>query len=150
MKQIVEVKIKPKFLDAPGAEFKHAAASLGVKITDAKLGRLFLLEGFLTKQQIKKIAHKLLTDVVTENCKLDYSFGKTNGLHKIELWLKDGVTDVVGESVKDAVLDMGIKGITNARCGFVYYIKGKLTKKQVQLLAEKILVNPLVHRYKIT
>jgi phosphoribosylformylglycinamidine (FGAM) synthase PurS component len=105
------------------------------------------LEGNLTKPQIKKIKNNLLTDDIVEISNIYSASKKTT--HKIEVWLKSGVTDVVGESVKEAILDMGMKNISDVRCGEVYYIKGKIAKTKLEFLAEKILVNPLIHSYQV-
>lgn len=149
MNHTIEVKIKPKFTDARAGDFKHQAYGLGIKkIKNVRMGRLFRLEGNLSRQQIKRIKDKLLTDKVVEQSG-NYSFSKNKSVCKIEVWLKPAVTDVVGESVKEAISDMGTKGITDARCGEVYYITGRLTKKELKFLAEKILVNPLVNDYRV-
>jgi phosphoribosylformylglycinamidine (FGAM) synthase PurS component len=149
MNLIIEIKIKLKFTDAKAEDFKRQAYGLGVKkIRDVRVGRLFKLEGNLTKQQTKRIKEELLTDIVVEQSGF-YGFSKNKAVSKIEVWLKSGVTDVVGESVKNAVSDMGIKSVTDARCGEVYYIKGNLTKKTLNFLAEKILVNPLVNDFRV-
>jgi len=150
MKHIVEIKTKPKFFDALGGGFKEQAVALGIKnIKSVRAGRLFLLEGDLSAVQIKKIVHELLTDNVVEDCVLNYSPSKKTPAHKIELWLKNSATDVVGESVLEAVLDMNIKNIKDVRCGFVYYVDAKLTKSKLDFLARKILVNPLIHKFKV-
>jgi phosphoribosylformylglycinamidine (FGAM) synthase PurS component len=149
MRYTIEVKIKPKFTDAKADDFKHQAYGLGIKkIKQVRVGRLFRLEGNLTKRQIKRIKDELLTDKVVEDSNL-YRFSKNKSVCKIEVWLKSAVSDVVGESVKGAILDMGIKAVTDARCGEIYYITRRLTKKELKFLAEKILVNPLVHDYRV-
>ncbi len=149
MSHTIEVKIKPKFTDAASDEFKRQAYGLGIKkIKNVRVGRLFRLEGNLGKQQIKRIKNGLLTDRVVEKSG-SYGFSRNKSASKIEVWLKPGVTDVVGESVKEAISDMGIKNVTNARCGEIYYIKERISKKELKFLAEKILVNPLVHDYRV-
>lgn len=151
MSYVVEIKIKPKFLDPLGEGFKEQALSLGEKnIKNVRVGRLFSLKGNITKAQVKRIANGLLTDKVVEDCILNYRTGKKNNLHKIEIWLKLSATDVVGESVKEAILDMGVNGISDARCGFAYYIEGKVSKSRLDFLTRKILANPLIHNYKVS
>lgn len=149
MPYTIEVKIKTKFTDARADDFSHQAYALGVKkIKQVRVGRLFQLKGNLTKRQIELIKNELLTDKVVEESGL-YSFSKKKSVSKIEVWLKKSVTDVVGENVKEAISDMGIKSITDVRCGEIYYITGRINKSRLKFLAEKILVNPLVHDYRV-
>ncbi|MCM8778068.1 MAG: phosphoribosylformylglycinamidine synthase subunit PurS, partial [Candidatus Omnitrophica bacterium] len=67
----------------------------------------------------------------------------------VDVFYKKGVTDAVAETVDIAVKDAGIKKDVKISTGKRYYIKGDLTKKEIELICEKVLANRLVQDYVI-
>ena len=66
----------------------------------------------------------------------------------MEVWLKDSVTDVVGESVREAVEDVAGKPPAAVRFGRAYYVACDSEIKLRNAVA-KTLVNEVVNKFKI-
>jgi len=68
--------------------------------------------------------------------------------YRVEVWLKDSVTDVVGESVKDAIADVLGKEPAAVRFGHAYYVPCASGLK-LKHAVSKTLVNEVVNKFKI-
>lgn len=112
---------------------------------------LYKLEGKMNKQEIIKIAEELLTDRIVEK----YSVDQRPDNHNIffaDIWYKQGVTDVVGESVLKAIRDLDIFSVQNVLSGIRYKIVKKNRKsegtieKKILDFVNKELLNPLIQQ----
>mgnify|MGYP000507010937 CR=1 FL=1 len=69
----------------------------------------------------------------------------------IEVWLKKGLVDAEGQTVKEALNDLGYK-VTSARVGKIYHIvleaQSKLeAEKIVDEICRRLLANPVKDNY---
>jgi len=71
------------------------------------------------------------------------------GWRRVEVWLKDSVTDVPGESVKKAIADLGLKEPESVRCGTAYLLKTPASGRQIENAVKKTFVNPIVNTFSI-
>jgi len=147
---IIEVTLKPEFIDHHGEHIRHDGTALGIKrLPKVRFYQLYKLEGEIISQEIKIIAEKLLHDPITENFRI-ISSGEKNfkdEFNSIEVWLKPGVTDTVAESVSKAVKDLSILEKLVINTGQKYVFEGKAETSVLKQIAEKLLVNSLVQRY---
>lgn len=67
-----------------------------------------------------------------------------------DVFYKKGVTDAVADTVSFAAKDAGITADIKVSTGKRYYIKGKITKDDIELICERLLANRLVQDYYIT
>ena len=151
---VVEVRLKNEFADAEGA---HAMALLREQglaaLREVRSGKLYELEGALTPNQAHQAARDLLCDPVTQEFRVvSPAPAPQNGMNfwRVEVWLKPGVTDPVGETVADAVAALGLPRPARARCGQLYRLSGRAMKPQVEKAVARCLANPLIHRVTVS
>jgi len=89
-----------------------------------------------------------LADPVTQDYRCDTLSGeeKKPGVHVVEVAYKAGVVDPVEETVMIGLNDLGIKNVKAIKTAKLYILEGKLTKKQLDDISSKLLVNPIIHR----
>lgn len=139
MRYVVEVSLKPGFIDTDAAGAKNAInALMPASVLEAKSARLFEIEGNITKAAAIRIAEEILYDRVIECFTLKPITHK--GFKRFEVWLKKSVTDVVGETVEEIIEDITGKHC-KVRCAVAYFLKGKADKTALL----KTLVNPVVN-----
>ena len=76
------------------------------------------------RREFSRLASGLLADPITERCSLKRRPG-LGKFYRVEVWLKKSATDVVGESVKEAVHDMLGRAPSGVRFGRAYYFSGR-------------------------
>ncbi|MGB9677363.1 MAG: phosphoribosylformylglycinamidine synthase subunit PurS [Candidatus Ratteibacteria bacterium] len=145
---IVEIYKKKNIRDVFGEDIKKSIEELGIfGINEVKVSNLYKIECNTEKKNIEKITKELFIDNVSE----DYSIYKKRKREKnywiIEIFLKDGVTDPVGETAKKTITESGILKNVNVKTGKKYYIKGKINEAQIKEICEKILANTLIHNF---
>ncbi|MDD2752877.1 MAG: phosphoribosylformylglycinamidine synthase subunit PurS [Candidatus Omnitrophica bacterium] len=149
MKKVtVEIKNKPEIYDASAAGTKHSIKDLGIKnVTETETSQLFVIEGNPDKKQLDRIINELLTDTVTQYGKISRVAEKHGFNYVVDVFYKPGVTDAAGESALKAIKDMGIKTVNNVSTATRFYIKGKLSKEEIQKICEKLLANLIIQNY---
>lgn len=94
-----------------------------------KLSRIYEISKDANKDYFKKIAEEMLYDPIVENFKLVVSDKRFFPGYKIfvKVSFKKGVTDVVGESVKKIISDMGYEspGEVKTSKGFYFSLNDK-------------------------
>jgi len=93
----------------------------GLDVGAAKLSRLYAVDAAWPRRDFGRLASGLLADPITEHA----SLARRPGLEKfyrVEVWLKKSATDVVGESVKEAIHDMLGRAPAGVRFGRAYYL----------------------------
>lgn len=102
--------------DSVGTALAHEAAELGLgEGVSIAAARGFLIQCDLTAEQIRRLAHELLTDMVVERPviarigdeELILSPGDYDTL--VHVLPKPGVTDAVAQSAQRAIADLGLK-----------------------------------------
>ena len=147
MKYIIEVFLKESFVDHHGEHIRHDIAALGITgIPKVRFRQLYSIDGGLASEEISSIAEKLLIDPITETYGIISEEPKLKK-SSIEVWLKQGVTDTVAESVSKAVKDLGIGAKLEIKTGQKYIFEGNIEQNQLKQVAEKMLVNPMIQAY---
>ena len=148
MKHFVEIYNKEKYSKHPNENAKHELESVGLKkISDVVVGTKYGIDGDFPSPKIEKIAKDLLCDNVMQTSSV--SARKIAKYNKVEVWLKESATDVVGESVKEAITKMGIKEPQKVRVGNIYFVKGSFAKKDLETAVKKSFVNEVVNKFSI-
>lgn len=146
----VEVKNKKGIFDSAGEGIKKDIADLGIYCVESvEVVQVYIIEGDIREAQIRKIARALLTDPITQefmfrdNPLIDK---KTTGGGQslVEVAYNSGVMDPVEESAKKGILDLGIKAVTSVKTAKKYIIKGKISKKDLNIVCEKLLYNRVI------
>ena len=145
---IIEIWTKEKYAKNEEAAFTARLAHAGLKVETARLSRLYRIDADFSKEQFTKIASELLTDNITEHYALSPGKAGLKNSYRVEVWLKDSVTDVVGESVKEAIADVAGAFPETVRFGHAYYVPCD-SEQKLKHAVTKTLVNQIVNKFKI-
>jgi phosphoribosylformylglycinamidine synthase len=148
----VEVSLKPNINDAVGTGIAQDIADLGInEVEQVRTAQLYWLSGAITEKQVATICVALLTDAITQR----YVYSSSSKLVEtpinnawvIEVNLKSGVTDAVGDSVMKGIRDLGISSVETVRTGQKYIIAGNLTEEQIKTISRRLLANEVIHNF---
>ena len=67
--------------------------------------------------------------------------------HRIEIRLKEGVTDAHGSSVQIQVRELGIDRLAGVRFVRIFFLIGDLSAQEAARIAEDLLVDPIIEEY---
>ncbi len=141
---IQEVRVAEKRVDLKGKGILEEAKILGIKgITSVKTARVYRLEG-ITKSQAKLLKDTLFCEEITQTSTLNRRL-INNSTHLIEVGYKPGVMNPEVASIVKSAKDMGINLIA-ADLSTEYGFYGRVNKKRIELIVEKLLVNKIVER----
>jgi len=156
---LVQVKPKNEARDRHGEHIRQDIADTGIKaVSKVRYYPLFRIEGDILLHDIETIASRLLCDLVIECCVIKDACDSAPAAkakpapatrHEAEVWLKSGVTDAVASSVLKAIIDLGYNKRLAVKTGQLYVIEGTITKKTVEEIAMRLLINPLIQEYKL-
>jgi phosphoribosylformylglycinamidine (FGAM) synthase PurS component len=151
---LIEIRLRPEHTDAEGAGALALLHGQGLSsLREARVSRLFEIKGPLSANQALQAAKDLLCDAVTQEHRVvSPSAPPMNGMNswRVEVWLKPTVTDPVGETVRDAVAEMGLPRPDSVRCAMVYRLSGRAAKAQLERAVSRSLANPLIQTAVVT
>jgi len=140
----VEVSVKPNLPDPRGEALKADIHDLGIStVQQVRTSNVYLLEGDLSRKELETVCRELLADPVVER----YSIGEpppSPDAQAVEVAYNPGVMDPVEESVSKGIRDLGIKQVTSVRTAKRYYLSGKLSAGDIELISSKLLVNSVI------
>jgi len=143
----LEVYLKDHLPDARGNGLVRDIADLGIDTASGiRVVDIYWLDGELTTEELEILASQLLSDPIIQQYTIDqkHSAKPAPGIHPVEVTYNAGVADPVADTIFKAADDLSIKGLTAARTGTRYIIEGKLTKKELGIIASRLLVNPII------
>ena len=150
----VEVRLKSEFTDSEGLAALSILNGLGLNTArELRTSQIYAIRGPLGIGNIQQAAKELLSDAVTQEYRLIApSAAFSNGMShwRIEVWLKDSVTDSVGDTVRSAFVEMGLPTPQSVRVATAYRITGKCGKNQLERIIPRCLANPIIHRFIIS
>jgi phosphoribosylformylglycinamidine synthase II len=127
--------------DQRGGFIKGSFHSFGLSGVDEVLvSDIYYITGNLAAEQIEMIARELLCDPVVEQYRIDRGEQTVEGF---EVLFNHGVTDPKEESIRKAIVDLGMK-IQSVKTGNGYIIRGKFDRKELMKVAGIFLYNPLI------
>ena len=150
MKWKIEVGYKPTATDAMGEGIKKDIEDLGISGVDyVKTMQLYMVDGELSKSDVKSICENLLTDRITQAYEHTGSLvGKDDaGAWVAEVTYKPGVTDPVGDSTVKGIRDLGIEGVRSVKTGRKYVVKGTLSETDIDGICKRLLANDVIQNY---
>lgn len=149
----IQINLKNNFRDQHGEHVRQEIADSGIKsVSSVKYYPVFRIEGDISPREIETIASRLLTDAITETYSIlqpDTVQKNHKSGHEIEVWFKSGVTDAVASSVLKGMCDLGIDKNIIVKTGRKYVFEGAITKKTVEEIANRLLVNHMVQEFKL-
>lgn len=144
---IIEIRTKEKYAGCEEEGFIGRMAHAGLKVRAARLSRLYRVDADFSRADFDRLGADLLTDRITERYSLSRWKPALKGW-RVEVWLKDSATDVVGESVKGAVADVLGREPKTVRFGRAYYVACESELKLKRAVA-RTLVNETVNKFRI-
>lgn len=145
---IIETWTKEKYAKNEEDGFIGRMAHAGLKVGAARVSRLYRVEGDFSRPEFDRLGRDLLADRISEKYSLRPGANGFKGAWRVEVWLKDSVTDVVGESVKGAIADVLGRAPQAVRSGHAYYVTCD-TEAALRRAVVKTLVNEIVNKFKI-
>lgn len=155
MKWKIEVSYKPETPDAIGQGILQDIADLGLTgVKSVDTVQIYWIEGDINSRTVERIGAELLADPVTQNYVYNRSDDHTprqsdGSVWTIEVQLKPGVTDAVGDSVLKGLHDMGIPDVQTAQTGQKYRIHGDLDQPKLEMIAQQLLANDVIQIFEI-
>ncbi len=158
MERRIEVFTKANFPDASGNEVASEIANIGItSVDEIRTVQVYLIDGDLSKDEIKRICSELLIDGLTQGylcingsseqpvdkIRFGRKLSKDNSVYTIEVTRKRGVMDPVESTVIKGIRDLGMnaKSVKTAKR---FLVAGSLTDEQVETIADKILANKII------
>jgi len=139
----VTVSTRPSFVDSRGEGARKDVLDLGISgVRDVRVSDVYLFEGDVSDDEIRRIAEELLTDFVTQEYVVDEAPGETGTV--VEVAYNHGVMDPVEGSLYKAIADMGITSVRAAKTMKRYAIEGDLSRDEIALITDKLLVNKII------
>lgn len=155
MKWKIEVSYKPETPDAIGQGILQDITDLGFTgVESVHTVQIYWIEGDIHAHAIERICAELFADPVTQNYVYTRSDDQTptqsdDSVWTIEVRLKPGVTDAVGDSVLKGLRDMGIPDVQAAQTGQKYQIHGCLDRAKLEIVAQQLLANDVIQIFEI-
>lgn len=146
----IEVGYKPTATDAMGEGIKKDIEDLGISGVDyVKTMQVYMIDGDISESDVEMICENLLTDRITQAYEYkDSLVGQDDaGAWVVEVTYKPGVTDPVGDSAVKGIRDLGISGVSSAKTGRKYIIKGSLSEKDIEVICKRLLANDVIQDY---
>ncbi len=143
----IEVFLKDGIPDVRGQGLVKDIADLGItKVTAVSVVDVYWLDGNLAVQTLKTIGEELLADPITQEFRTGRaeSDKSTRDIQSIVVAYNPGVSDPVEGTVMKAVRDLGIDKLKAVRIGKKYIIHGRLTRKELEVVTFRLLINPIV------
>jgi phosphoribosylformylglycinamidine synthase len=103
----------------------------------------FLLSDDLTGEQARAVAERLLTDPVTQECRIDAAFDAEGAAHSLLVMRKPGVMDPVAISLQNAIRDMDLPQ-ARVRTGRRYLVHGTTSAADLLAGAGKVIANEII------
>jgi len=144
----VQISLKQHLPDARGVALVRDIADLGITtVTEVRLADIYWLDGNISDAEVETLCARLLADPVTQDYSRDMAptaKSSSRNVHEVEVAYNPGVADPVGDTVVKGAGDIGIKGLKGVRTATRYRITGSLSKKELDEICSKLLVNPII------
>ena len=142
---LFEIACKAGVTDPVGRGLKEDIDHLGLgRVKSVSSAQLYKVSGQLSADERSRIVKDLLADPILNEAREGTEVKKDKAM-VIDVWYKQGVTDVVGDSVRKGIRDLNITGAQDVRTGMRYHLEGVTRREVAEKIALALLVNPLVH-----
>ena len=137
----------------PSAATVRAARRLGLeKVCAVRRSEIYFVRGKIAPEELELLGRFLFSDPVTQSFTVDDCppLGESDE-NVVEVTYHPGVTDPVADEILRSARELGITGIDAASTGQRYEVScadgGRLEGRELDLLASRLLANPVVQRY---
>lgn len=147
---IIEVFTKQKFSQNENERLLKKFLPYSNEIKIVRQNKLYLIEGDYSLAEAKKIAEEVLIDPIVENYIIFKKNFSDKFISSFSIWFKEGITDVVAESVIEAIVNSGFKKPQKVKTGKIihFYPKPK-DLNRLEKAVREIFVNDLIHKLEV-
>ncbi|MFC1484895.1 phosphoribosylformylglycinamidine synthase subunit PurS [bacterium] len=149
---LLEVFYKKDQWDVVAKALKHDIKTAGyLDEFVMRTANLYKFEGDLTNSELEKISQDFLADPIIQSYKInsvDSDFRYEN-FYIIDIWLKNGVTDTVGQTVQRGIKTLNINKDVVVKTGHRYLISNELSRDKVETIVSTLLTNSIIQEYSI-
>ena len=134
----VEVYLKNHLPDARGQGLVRDIHDLGITMVfDVRVQDIYWLDATLKPNELDMLCQQLLADPITQkyHCGTETHSKNEGSLYSVEVAYNVGVTDPTEDSIKKAILDLGIEGIRAVKTAKRYLIRGELNKNELAVIS---------------
>lgn len=139
----IEIGIQEHMKDVIGESIKSKIENeLKIKVESVSFIEAYNINAELNTEELEKIGSEIISDCVVQK----YSYEKPlhESTFRIEIGLLPGVTDNVGKTAKEALMD-GLGKEVEVYYSRVYAITGDITEEKCEIISA-LLFNPLVEK----
>jgi len=145
---ITRIEVTPKYPQFPDTEGTGVLSNihdLGItSVKNVRVVKIFKLEGKFSSPAIHRLTSELLVESIWQDYAINVSVIPEKNVSVIEISRRPGVMDTEIDSILKAISDMGITGVTMVGTGKKYILYGKVSKKNLEIITYKLLVNKTV------
>jgi len=147
----LEIRLKQELMDAEGESIRRKAKEyFALEVKDLRVIRVLTMETSLTGEQLEKVRTDLFTNPVTEVSSYRPLAGEFDWL--IWVGFHPGVRDTAGSTAVEAIEDLLQLELSRGEAVYtskLYEIRGKLSREEVQMVANELLANGIIQQWKI-
>jgi phosphoribosylformylglycinamidine (FGAM) synthase PurS component len=143
----IELTLREQYVDSEAQGIMAGARDLGITgIEQVFVFHVYYVQGNLNAQDKVRIAKSLLADGVTQEFAIDEQISRGQGSHcwSVEITFNRGVTDMVAETARKGILDLGITAAVEAKTAKRYEFVGDLEDSEKELVVQRLLMNKVV------
>lgn len=146
----IEVGFKSDIPDGPGMRIrKRIYQETGIKLDEIRILSTYLVSVNVDSATLERMARDTFFDPVVQDIAIDRPF-REDADWWIEIGYKPGVTDNVGKTARLVISDYLGETLEEDERVFSatsYLLYGEITEGDAELIARRILGNPLIHRF---
>ena len=150
----VEVSLKNEFTDSEAIAASALLRATGAhSINRIKTSKVYEVSGSFTIAQIHRLSRELLSDPVTQESRIlsnPLPTPSSGPLWRIEIRLKPTVSDPEADTIRDAILEMGLPLPDSVRVLSIFKVESKCPKPQMEAAVSRGLANPVIHLFSVT
>jgi phosphoribosylformylglycinamidine synthase II len=143
--QRIEINLKPGLADERGKKLVTEIAAAGFPaVTDARVHKVYYLQGKATEEELDTVCQKVLADPASEDYYIEPLSARQPGQnwHSCEVTYKTNVTDPIETLSLRKINALGICAITAVKTATRYEVYGDISKSDFDVICHRLLVNP--------
>ena len=146
----VEVGFRRDIPDGPGRRIlNRVARETGIKLRDVRILSTYLIHVNIEERILKQLVQETFYDPVVQEIAVEQPL-REDADWWIEVGFKPGVTDNVGKTARQVIgdyLGRPMESDENVFTASTYLLYGGLDRDEAELIARRVLGNPLINRF---
>lgn len=143
----IEVALRDDLVDPREVDVLSSIRDLGITgIERVTVADVYWLAGSLSDAELRTAGSGLLSDPVAQVCGYDGEHVRETKPYScaMETAYNRGVNDPLEYTILKGIQDVGIDGVARARSGTRYVLYGSCGPREIEMLTQRVLLNPLI------